>query len=81
MTFHLTIATLDKVLVQENVFAVYLSTSQGEVGILTNHTTYLSNTLPSQIRYIKADNSTATLEVTRPGVFFIKDNQARMWLC
>lgn len=80
-TLRLTIATLDKVLVQDDVFAVYLPTSNGEIGVLTNHTTYLADTLPGQIRYIKANDESSTLDVTRPGVFFIRDNQARLWLC
>jgi F0F1-type ATP synthase epsilon subunit len=78
---HLTIATLDKVLVEEDVSAVYFRTSNGEVGVLTNHTAYLTDTVPGRIRYKKSDNETATLDVSRPGVFFIKDNQARLWVC
>lgn len=79
--FHITIATLDKVLVKEDTSAIYFPTSKGEVGVLTNHTTYLTDTLPGQIRYINTDNETITLEIARPGVFFIKNNQARLWVC
>lgn len=80
-TFRLTIATLDKVLMQDDVLATYFPTSNGEIGVLTNHTTYLTDTLPGQIRYTKENHETTTLDITRPGVFFIKDNQARLWVC
>lgn len=80
-TFHLTVATLDKVLVQDEVSAAYFPTSNGEIGILANHTTYLTDTLPGQIRYINANKEVAILDITRPGVFFVKDNQARLWVC
>lgn len=81
MTFSLTIATLDKVLVQDNVLAIYLPTTKGEIGVLTNHTTYLTNTLPGEVRYINANNEPTTLEISRPGVFFMQDNRARVWVC
>ena len=81
MTFHLTIATLDKILLQDDVTAIYLPTSKGEIGVLTNHTTYLTNTLPGQIRSINANNETITVDIIRPGVVFFKVNQARLWVC
>lgn len=80
-TFHLTVATFDKVLIQEDVVAAYFHTPQGEIGVLTNHTTYLTDILPGQLRYIKASKETGTLDITRPGLFFIKNNQARLWIC
>ncbi len=80
-TFHLTVASLDEVLVQDDVTAVYFLTSNGEIGVLTDHATYLTDTLPGQIRYTKTGNKPTTLDITRPGVFFIKDNQARLWVC
>ena len=80
-TFHLTIATLDETFLQDDVCAVYFPTSNGEVGVLTNHTTYLTDTLPGQIRYTNTNKETSTLEVARPGIFFIQDNKARLWIC
>lgn len=80
-TFHLTIATLEKVLAQEDILAVYFPTANGEIGILTNHTTYLTDTLPGQIRYINARREPFILDITRPGVFHMKENQARIWIC
>jgi F0F1-type ATP synthase epsilon subunit len=79
--FHLTIATLDEVLAQDDVSAIYFPTSNGEIGVLTDHATYLTDTLPGQIHYTKTDNKSTILDITRPGLFFIKDNHARLWVC
>lgn len=79
-TFHLTIAALDKIFVQDDVTAVYFQTARGEVGVLANHITYLIDTLPGQMRYVKADNTINTLTLTNSGIFFIQNNKARLWI-
>ena len=80
-TLKLTVATLYQVLLDDDVSAVYFPTSNGEVGVLTDHTTYLTNTLSGTIRYVTENNKTVTLNLTRSGIFFIQDNRARLWIC
>lgn len=80
-TFQLTVATVDEVLLKENVLAVYFPTPNGERGVLTNHETYLTDTKPGRIRYVNKDRKVVPLDLKRSGVFFIKNNEARLWVC
>jgi len=80
-TFKLIIATLDKILVEEDVLAIYFPTPNGEIGVLTNHATYLTNTLSGEARYIKGNKEKVRLNLVKPGLFFIQDNHARLWIC
>ncbi len=80
-TFDLIIASLDEILLKQSVKELYLPTSNGEVGILSNHITYLVDTIIGQAHCVTGNNENFDIPLPTSGIFFIKENHARLWLC
>lgn len=79
-TFDLTVSTLDKQIFQGKVLAAYFPTPQGEVGILFNHATYLTNTLAGTLKCTEKNGSHTDVILPNSGIFSIENNQARLWI-
>ncbi len=59
---------------KEDIEELYIPTELGEVGILENHTHYMTKVSKGELRYFDYTHKKETIEI-EPGFLHIKDNQ------